>query len=577
MVQLGDWISIRSNTPRAAVTLSGGRLSTLDPVPFLVRGLFSCLVNIPAIIRGAIYMNKDQLNTIANRKHRIIDERMVKLDLNLLALKGGRPYVDRRLTRFPGESSIDWGGAATGFSEARFGTGGISVAGRKQRAYLVNHAARVAEKIRQYVFAKPPNRDNKNPELTADITRRGDSLNAFMGDVLRYLVAVKWCWIGIDAPQIDGQVSKAEADSEKLRPYWNLYSPLDVVDWHFDAKGELEWLLTEGISWDNTDPMVESEEKCVRRLWLPGKVIEFDIEHGQGTESAVMGTPRATDLAFAKIPFVLCGEVSGDPHWYDDVEDVQRAILDMESTLDTLFAKAVFAQMVIPKSLTEDLAGENQGANLGAKVAAIVGLSNAICESETDKGITRYIGPPSGSVSAHQSELERKRTVLFDTVGLHLGFTKNFSESADAKQYDHLDPQAVLRNYSQQIAEAEAKAWKMTAEWDSDVDEIQPEYADKFRVSNIYEDFKSIVFASGMDLPDSVRRIVAKAALDGVLEISSLRLSSEEYAAALDDISKMTFEEIIGLTPGSMAGKTIAGVSKQATDDGEGIRKSGAE
>jgi len=277
------------------------------------------------------------------------------------------------------------------------------------------------------------------------------------------------------------------------------------------------------------------------------------------------------------VPFVLCGAVSSDPHWYDDVEDVQRAILDLESTLDTLFAKAVFAQMVIPKSLTEDLAGENQGDNLGAKVAAIVGLSNAICESEADKGITRYIGPPAGSITAHQSELERKRTVLFDTVGLHLGFTKNFSESSDAKQYDHLDPQAVLRNYAQQIAEAEAKAWKMTATIDADVKKVEPEYADKFRVSNIYEDFKSIVLASGMELPDSVRRIVARTALDGLLEISSLRLSGEEYAAALKDIEGMEFEEMLALGPGTAAGKTIAGVSKQATDDGEGVRDSGAE
>ena len=450
--------------------------------------------------------------------------------------------------------------------------------GRKSRAYLVNHAARVAEKIRQYVFAKPPNRGMKNPELVADITRQGDSLNAFMGDVLRMLVAVKWCWIGIDSPQINGQMSKADAEAQKIRPYWNLYSPLEVVDWHFDAKGELTWLLTEGTAYDNSDPTVESVEKCVRRLWTIGEVTEFEIEHSVGgTESSVKGLPRKIDIDFQKIPFVLAGEVSADPHWYDDVEDMQRAILDMDSTLDTLFSKAVFAQMVIPKSLTEEIAGENSGGNLSKKVAAIVGLSNAICESKDDKGITRYIGPPAGSVVAHQAELERKKATLFDTVGLHLGFSKNFSESKEAKQFDHLDPQAVLRNYAQQIAEAEIKAWKMTAEWDADIDLILPEYADKFRVSNIYEDFKSIVLASGMDLPDSVKKLVARAALDGVLEISSLKMSEEDYASALADIEKMEFEEIINLAPGSLAGKSIAGVKDQATDDGEGVRKSGAE
>ena len=523
-------------------------------------------------------MTKEQLDIIANRKHRIIDSRMEKLDLNLLALKGGRPYIDRRLTRFPGESSIDWSGTASEQMKTRFESTGVRVAGRKHRAYLVNHAARIAEKIRQYVFAKPPNRNQKNQELVMDITRRGDSLNAFMGDVLGMLVAVKWCWIGIDAPQVEGELSKAAADAEKVRPYWNLYSPLEVVDWHFDAKGELTWLLTEGTAWDNTNPLAESHERTIRRLWTPGEVTEFEIEHGKGgTASEVKGQPVSIPIKFDKIPFVLCGEVSGDPHWYDDVEDVQRAILDMESMLDTMFSKAVFAQMVLPKSLVDEIAGENQGADIGKKVAAIVGLSNAICESENDKGITRYIGPPSGSVTAHQTELERKRAVLFDTVGLHLGFTKNFSESADAKQYDHLDPQAVLRNYAQQIAEAETKAWKLTHEWDETYDVVEPEYADKFRVSNIYEDFKSIVLAAGMDLPDSARRIVARAALDGLLEISSLRLNPKEYSKVIKDIEGMEFEEMLALGPGTMAGKTIAGVEKQATDDGEGVRESGAE
>ena len=122
------------------------------------------------------------------------------------------------------------------------------------------------------------------------------------------------------------------------------------------------------------------------------------------------------------------------------------------------------------------------------------------------------------------------------TVGLHLGFTKNFSESSEAKQYDHLDPQAVLRNYSQQIAEAEAKAWSLTHEWDSSIPEITPEYTDKFRVSNIYEDFKSLVLAENMDLPEGLRRLNLRGVLDTILEITKLRLTQDQYADLLKEI-----------------------------------------
>jgi hypothetical protein len=514
---------------------------------------------------------------LANRENVVYTARKHKLFLNTLALDGGRPYVNTRLSRFPGESTIDWQGTQAVISKSRFADTSSKVEGRKTRAYLVNNAARVAEKIRQYVFAKHPERGTANPELRADITRQGDSVNAFMGDVLKQLIATKWCWIGIDAPNTEGIISLAQARNDKIRPYWHLYEAEEVVDWNFDDKGELVWLMTETEKWTNDNPEVFEQPKIVRRLWKRGFVTEYVLETSVGTDNSIVpGSEVTVQLGIDEVPFVLAGAVSGKPHWYDDVEDIQRASLDLESSMDTLFFKTVFAQMVLPQSLTEEATSENSGTGLVPTVEALVGLSNAITEAPEDKGITRYIGPDSTSLKVMQGELGRKREELFDVVGLHLNFSKNFSESADAKHFDNLDPQAVLRNYAQQIAEAEAKAWAMTAKLDGSVQAIVPTYSDKFRVSNIYEDFKSLVLADNMDLPESVKRLNIHGVVDTLLEITDMQLTDDQRNEINKEIDEMDFSDEIIFNPASLAGKTVAGVAKQATDDGEGVRDSGA-
>jgi len=513
---------------------------------------------------------------IAKRENVTYCARSNKLYLNILALNGGRPYIAQRLTRFPGESTIDWDGTHGNVNKSQFGSSTVVVEGRKYRAYLVNHAARVAEKIRQYVFAKPPDRNGENKEMLADITRQGESINSFMGDVLKNIVATKWCWIGVDAPRVDGVLSIAQAQAGKIRPYWHLYSAQEVVDWHFDEKGELVWILTETMKSDNSDPFTAAPVHRVRRLWEIGKVTEYTLESGPTVENTVIDTQvHMLDLDF--VPFVLCGEISDKPHWYDDVEDILRACLDLESSMDTLMHKTVFAQMVLPSSVAEVATAKNASNKIAPTVEAIVGLANAILEAPEDKGITRYIGPDANALKAMQDELSRKREELFDVVGLHLNFTKNFSESADSKHFDHLDPQAVLRNYAQQIVECELKAWTMTAKMDSSIDVIDPVYSDKFRVSNIYEDFKALVLASNMELPDSVMRLIATGTVDAVKEITDMQLTEEKQREIDKDIENMEFSEPIALDAASMAGKVVNGVTKQATDSGDDTRPSGAQ
>ena len=101
---------------------------------------------------------------IPERQHRTLSRRGGQIAINLLALNGGKPYIDARLSRFPAESSLAWQGSQAETYKSKFPplTGGISYGnktGRRDRAYNVNHLARIIGKINQYVFATAPDRD----------------------------------------------------------------------------------------------------------------------------------------------------------------------------------------------------------------------------------------------------------------------------------------------------------------------------------------------------------------------------------------------------------------------------------
>ena len=171
------------------------------------------------------------------RKKPELQMRERQLIINMLGLAGGRPYVNSRLSRYAGENEIDWCGGDR--------PDGSSSTGRLQQTHAFPYLGRIAGKINQHVFQEEPEREGANEDVLKDITRDGMSVNDLMRKVSNYLLSTKWCWIGIDAPprKEDGtQYTVEEKEAGKIRPYWQLYKPTDVMDWHFNDVGELEWL-----------------------------------------------------------------------------------------------------------------------------------------------------------------------------------------------------------------------------------------------------------------------------------------------------------------------------------------------
>ena len=476
-------------------------------------------------------------NILLTRQHKILDARMDQLVINLLAYHGGAEYIDARLCRWPSESDVDFYGEAGASSSTRFlNNGTTQTIGRSQRAFLTNYARRITEKINQYVFQTAPVRDGLDATWALDVTRTGMSLSQFMAEVSSVLTVCRWCWIGVDRPVTVGPRSKAAVESSGDRVYWQIYSPNEVVDWSFDAKGNLSWLLLEREEYSNDDPLQEAKTSTVRYLYTPGNIRKLVVnEKGDGFEKEV-----DVKVPSNVIPFRLVGLPTSQPWWFDDVEKVQRTIMDLHSSLDTAIFKTVFPLLVVSTSFRQSLEVNQITAEEARKK---IGMGNPVSETPEESGITRWLSGTTADLEFIRNEIDRRGNDLYDIVGLAMKMPESKQvASAEAKAWDHLDTETVLAQRATVLEEAEQKLIELSQAIGGPIfTPYTVAYAKKFDLSDFLTDIQGIAQATGLNMPHEAEKLLIKAALTSAGK--RFNIEADDLKVALDAVDAM--EEVV--------------------------------
>ena len=503
---------------------------------------------------------------IPARLHRTLERRGGQIAINLLALNGGKPYIDARLSRFPAESTLAWGGSQGETYKSKFppltGSSFGNKTGRRDRAYNVNHIARIIGKINQYVFARAPERDGVDEDFARDVTLSQMGINRYWRRVSSLMSAARWCWVAVDAPEppIDpatGQpliLSVAQKRESGIRPYWSIYTPNEVVDWAFDGQGRLLWLLSEHSEYANGDPEAEAVESTFRVLWEPGRVRKFILDDdGKEVDSVVeAANPPAT------VPFVLVGEINDCPHWVDDAELMQRAILDLSSANHEALYKQVYAQLVMAASAAQN-AAQALNVEVSQAVDQIVGAAYPIFEEADEKGISRYLIPTAADLAILRADINNVKSDLFDFVGMSLKPDSRQVESAEAKAWDHLDVAAFLRQQSQDLQEAETRLIELTREVDPSFPEYAPEYAMDFDVGDFGEEVKAYIGLANLPMPTEAGREISLGALRKARARGFLKLTDDEWEVLEAGFDDFGVEDLSALMPGNAGAFAGAG------------------
>lgn len=475
--------------------------------------------------------------SITDRKHKIMAKRELQIRRNALAVDGGRDYIDERLWRAPNETDVSWDG-----DRAR------GITGRKDRTGLINDAGRVANKINQYIFKEQAKRDGADAAFLTDCTGYGESVHDFMQRVNTAFTYGRWCWLQADrAPLAEGE-SETEATKAPIR--WVLWDALDVPDWCIDAAGNIKWLITRSAIYLNDDPNDKAKDGLLYTLY------ERDADgHVYVTEQADKCNvdnlrTKALIPGLEKIPFALIGQPSAKAWWFDDVENIQAQILNLDSMHYETLTETVFPQIVLPASIGNDLttrlverkiAGENvvsliKEATLGRKIP--------IMEGPEDKGTSRFI-TPSGELKLLTEEATRKRSLLFDMVGLAL-FNKETRQiqTAESKQFDQLDTNSTLANRALVLQHAEAALVELSAMFDGGFKKWEPAYPSKFDVVDVAALSAALTQTTNMpNKTPKVKKIEAKCSVRILKEVAAGYVTQEELDEALQEIEETDFKE----------------------------------
>ncbi|MEN6535165.1 MAG: hypothetical protein ABFD89_15990 [Bryobacteraceae bacterium] len=484
-------------------------------------------------------------NILLDRRHKIYGARSGQLTRNLCAWRGGKPYIDIALTRYPCESDASWLGDQT-----------RQVPSRADRTSYINYAGRIVQKINQYVLGQDVDRDGAGDVFVDDATKSGVGLSSLMEEVCSHLTVAGWCWLHADrgAPSIDpatgSKVSRSVLERERVgdRVYWQLWGATEVVDWHFAKDGALLWLITDDEVYENEDLATEAKSTRLRTIWKrgEGERIWYEGEKVTRRESFTISARR--------VPFVPVGLPSALPWWFDDVERVQAGLLNLESTHLESLAAAVFPQLVVPADMVPNLMNllkMNDAAGMKLALEMVRGLNYPIMEPTDAAGLSRYIMPDKGNLQALPEEITRRRSELFEIVGLAMANKETGQvQSADSKAWDHLDPAAVMRSRAARLEEAERKMVALSMELDPTFSAYSPRYPRTFNLIDFAADINAVIALDQSVVSEKLRMELERVKANLVAQ--RFGLPADRRQEIMDDIGSGAMREFSTVESGAI-------------------------
>jgi hypothetical protein len=322
------------------------------------------------------------------------------------------------------------------------------------------------------------------------------------------------------------------------------------------------WIKTQRIKLNDSDPKVVSSAKRIISLWEVGKVTEYTVDEAKdaryrtGSRLSVskveipLTTNKGTPLQV--VPFALVGNASAKPIAFDDLESINRTIMDLGSVSRANFFNANYPQLVLPASLMQRAQQDGYAKNIAEVGRLILGFKYPILLAKDDPE-PKYLMPDSSALSVGQEIVKSLKRELFEVVGLALEQESRQVASAESKAWDFMDVAAVMCARAETLEDAEKNAVAISQAWDDTFKVWTPKYNRDFDVGNFVEDIQALVLAGSVPAPSSVSREIARKLVDRLDRVGS-QSSPEEMQAMKDDIGTWdpnSFSSILALpTPG---------------------------
>jgi len=330
---------------------------------------------------------------------------------------------------------------------------------RLSQTPLDNHCKSVVHIYNSFLYRNEPRRDLGSMEGTPEIERffedcdmEGRTWESFMRDVNVMSSIYGHCCVLIDRPEtVVG--TKAEELQQGIRPYVTLYTPEQIIDWHWKRLPSGHYELQYVKFLEQEERTYESAHSYHLRTWTKDEII---LERYEPQNKNPLTFLESKPNPLGKIPAVWVYAARSPIRGIGvsdigDIADMQNAMFQEYSEIEQLIRLTNHPTLVKTPE-TEASAG----------AGAIISMPN-----ETDPGLKPYLLQPNGSnLDAILKSIEKK-IIAIDKMA-HLGAIRNQETrqlSGVSMQSEFILLDSKLCEKAKNLQLAEEQIWRMFALW----------------------------------------------------------------------------------------------------------------
>ena len=353
---------------------------------------------------------------------------------------------------------------------------------RKARAVYFNQIQPLADLLAGFLFIQPPSRKriDKLLYLEKEADSKKKSINEFMKIIAVHSVLFT-CGVLVDSPDFNPENIKTAKDRKDadLNPYSTMYLPFQIRDFNISRTGELEWVLLDNSYLDNTNPLAESVERVVYRLWTKTTYQDFEQLNEETGESIKVGEVFAHPIGYVPFKFVNWKDDNNDmiaESVFEDPAMISKLIYNKLSEMDEMIASGSFRVLMYP---TKD---GKLPANL---VAGGIGALSAIPYDGTFSKAPSFDGAKLEDVSPFLKAIEFYISEILKKIGLDTDETKDYVKSGLAKKIDFQKVRTLLVSGSMALEDLERWIFKTAGMWDKTESKVEIHYTTHYADEDI--------------------------------------------------------------------------------------------
>jgi len=357
---------------------------------------------------------------------------------------------------------------------------------------LDNHARNVIDIYSSFLFRVLPTRelgtlsdDPSVDQFLEDSDYEGRTFDALMREVQNYASVYGHCWIIVDKPSTN-VMTRGEELEQNIRPYINVYTPENVLDWNYTRSPNGYYYL----DYVKIRESIESTRE-VYKLWYEDRIDTVELMTGNRDEPKLV---ESLPNPIGKIPCVILYNQRSPMRGLGvsdltDIADLQKSIYNELSEIEQIIRISNHPSLVKTRD-TEAVGG----------AGSIIEIPDNI-----DANLKPYMLQPSGSNLDGVLKSIAHKVEAINRIS-HVGAIRATGErvqSGIALRTEFQLLNARLAQKAKLMELAEEQIWRLFALWQETVFDGEIAYPDSFDIRDWATDLELLQTAKASNVKSS--------------------------------------------------------------------------